>query len=83
MGTENIVVTCTDCGFRESFSTLRDARVALAEHESTTGHTADWEINGLAPGVEQAGADAGVCGSPECGNSESPLLEWDTPDDKP
>lgn len=73
---ENVVVECRECAYRESFSRLGRARVALEDHESATGHVADWEIDRVASGVERAGADAGICGLPGCENPDSPLLAW-------
>ncbi|OTF02900.1 hypothetical protein [Halorubrum sp. SD612] len=70
-------VRCTDCAYEESFDSLRRARTALDEHERATGHAVDWEIGGLAPGVERAGDDAGVCGREGCANPDSPLLDHD------
>lgn len=65
-------MTCA-CGFEESFDRLRDARAAVDDHRRDTGHDPTWEIHGVADGVERAGADAGVCGRPECANEDSPL----------
>jgi hypothetical protein len=76
-----VVVECRDCDFRETFPNLGKARVALDGHESDTGHDVDWEIGHVASGVEQAGADAGICGVPGCANLDSPLLDWQTLDD--
>ncbi|ARS90886.1 DUF7542 family protein [Natrarchaeobaculum aegyptiacum] len=73
---ENVVIECRGCAYRESFSRLGRARVALADHESETGHVVDWEIERVAAGVERAGEDAGVCGIPGCENPGSPLLDW-------
>lgn len=69
------VVQCS-CGFEAAFDRLRDAREALAAHEEA-GHDADWDIQQVAGGVEQAGEEAGVCGRPECTNEESPLYRDD------
>lgn len=77
----NVALECRDCAFRAAFDALGTARVALEEHESETGHAVDWEIDRVAPGVEQAGADAGVCGIPGCENPESALLEWSDRED--
>ncbi|MCF2208271.1 hypothetical protein KVP04_03530 [Halobacterium salinarum] len=62
MPTGEILVSCS-CGFEAAFDRLRDARGVLAAHEDA-GHDAEWEIQRLASGVEEAGADAGVCGDP-------------------
>ncbi|WP_424015992.1 DUF7542 family protein [Halorubrum xinjiangense] len=70
-------VRCTDCAYEDSFASLRRARTALDDHERTTSHAVDWEIGGLAPGVERAGDDAGVCGREGCENPDSPLLDRD------
>jgi len=75
MDAERIVVSCQDCEFCESFSSLGQARLALAEHESA-GHAVDWQLSRLAAGVERAGADAGICGIDGCENPDSPLVEW-------
>lgn len=77
MAKANVEVTCLDCGFQESHAALGRARIALAGHASETGHDVDWTINRIAPGVERAGADAGVCGIDGCENTDSPLLNWD------
>jgi len=69
------VVDCRDCEFRESFATLSRARLALDEHEVALGHDVDWQINRVDAGVEQAGADAGICGR-GCENPDSPLVDW-------
>ncbi|QLC34837.1 hypothetical protein EFA46_011280 (plasmid) [Halarchaeum sp. CBA1220] len=73
---ENVVVECRDCAFREAVRNLGRARVALDDHETATGHEADWEIRHVAAGVERAGADAGVCGDESCSNPETPLLDY-------
>ncbi|TKX58079.1 hypothetical protein EXE44_07140 [Halorubrum sp. SS7] len=70
-------VRCDDCSYEEAFDSLRRARTAVSEHERSTGHAVAWEIESLAGGVERAGADAGVCGRPECANPDSPLLDRD------
>ncbi|MYL68534.1 hypothetical protein GLW30_12435 [Halorubrum terrestre] len=70
-------VRCTDCAYEEAFDSLRRARTALDDHERETAHAVDWEIGGLAPGVERAGDDAGVCGREGCANPDSPLLDHD------
>ncbi|WP_336037905.1 DUF7542 family protein [Halobacterium yunchengense] len=69
------VVECS-CGFEAGFDRLRDAREAVDAHESA-GHDADWDIRRVAPGVERAGEDAGVCGRPECTDEASPLFRDD------
>lgn len=81
MDEDNVVLECRDCEFRESFANLGSARVALGDHESKTGHDADWRIERVAAGVERAGADAGVCGEPDRTNPDSPLLDWHQPAD--
>ena len=76
-GTPNrsvVVVTCADCEYGETFDGLRHGREATVAHASETGHDADFEIRQLAAGVERAGADAGVCGRPDCANADSPLV---------
>ena len=75
MDRTRVTVTCADCSFGSEHERLRDARVALDDHESETGHDARWEIESLAAGVTRAGADAGVCGRPECTNADSPLVD--------
>ena len=75
MDRTRVTVTCADCSFESEHERLRDARVALDDHESETGHDARWEIESLAAGVTRAGADAGVCGRPECTNADSPLVD--------
>lgn len=82
MAEKTVVVACQDCGFRESFPNLGKARVALDDHETETGHDIDWEIDRVASGVEQAGADAGICGIPGCANTDSPLLDWQSLDEE-
>lgn len=76
MTERGVTVTCPDCGVDERFETLRAAREHVERHRRETGHEPDWEIDGLSPGVERAGADAGVCGAGDCANPETPL----TPD---
>ncbi|CAI50393.1 uncharacterized protein NP_4604A [Natronomonas pharaonis DSM 2160] len=76
MSDERVAVACRDCEYTASFSSLGRARTALAAHETETGHDIDWDIDHAAEGVERAGADAGVCGSPDCANADSPLLDW-------
>ncbi len=77
-----VAVRCVDCSFSATYSRLPVARVALDEHESSTGHEITWEIEALTAGVTQAGADAGVCGRPECANEESPLVQVESPTDE-
>jgi len=74
-----VAVRCIDCSFSATYRGLPDARTALGEHESSTGHEVAWEIETLASGVAQAGADAGVCGRPDCANEESPLVQVVSP----
>ena len=81
MDEDNVVVDCYDCDFRGSFGSLGQARLALAEHESASDHAVDWQINRVAAGLQQAGADAGVCGSPGCENPNSSLLAWRSDDE--
>ncbi|OYR53803.1 DUF7542 family protein [Halorubrum halodurans] len=76
-----VVVRCADCPFETTHDRLRSAREALAAHEADAGHVVDWRIESVAPGVERAGADAGVCGRPECTNADSPLVD-PNPDDR-
>lgn len=72
-----VLVRCADCAYEETFDSLGRARTALDDHERATSHAVDWEIGGLAPGVERAGDDAGVCGREGCANPDSPLLDHD------
>lgn len=58
-------VRCPDCGFEGAFDSLGDARAWLDDHERETGHDPTWELAELSPGVERAGAAAGVCGVPD------------------
>ncbi|WP_049983490.1 hypothetical protein [Halorubrum sp. BV1] len=74
MDRTRVTVMCADCSFESEHERLRDARVALDDH-AATGHDVQWEIESLAAGVTQAGADAGVCGRPECTTADSPLLD--------
>ncbi|WP_339106104.1 hypothetical protein [Haloterrigena salinisoli] len=83
MGEADVVIECRDCEFRESFANLGRARVALDDHESEAGHYVDWQIGRIADGVEQAGADAGICGISGRENPDTPLLEWRQSDDEP
>jgi hypothetical protein len=75
MASGETVVECS-CGFEAAFDRLRDAREALDVHEDA-GHDPDWRIAKVAAGVERAGADAGVCGRPECTDEDSPLYRDD------
>jgi len=73
-----VAVDCVDCSFSATHRRLPDARTAVDQHESTTGHKVVWDIRTLAAGVMRAGADAGVCGRPECVNEDSPLVRSPT-----
>jgi len=75
-----ITVTCADCSFETTFGRLSAARIALADHERATGHTADWTIDSLSPGVERAGEEAGVCGIPGSSADDSPLVRSESRD---
>lgn len=66
-------VSCPDCDRSETFQKLAAARAAIETHRAETGHEATWEIHRLSAGVERAGAEAGVCGRPECSTADSPL----------
>ncbi len=77
-----VAVRCADCSFSATHRRLPDARAAIDEHESATGHEVAWEIRTLAAGVVRAGADAGVCGRPQCANEESPLVRPAPPSDE-
>ncbi|GAB3694952.1 DUF7542 family protein [Halorubrum pallidum] len=79
MDRTRVTVTCVDCSFESRYDGLPSARVALDDHESTTGHDTTWTIGALADGVTRAGADAGVCGRPECTNEASPLVDPSRP----
>ncbi|SEH50348.1 hypothetical protein SAMN05192561_103211 [Halopenitus malekzadehii] len=74
MAPSRVTVDCASCGFSETLSSLRRARTALDEHRRTHDHDVDWSIDRLSAGVERAGADAGVCGRPECTASDSSLV---------
>lgn len=76
MNADHVAIECLDCDFSASFSNLGRARLALDDHESSTGHDIDWQIDRVDAGVAQAGADAGVCGVDGCENPDSPLLDW-------
>jgi hypothetical protein len=58
-------VVCSTCGLEESYSKLADARLHIEEHREETGHDPDWKLGRFAPGVEQMGSEAGVCGIPD------------------
>ncbi|MFW5916837.1 MAG: DUF7542 family protein [Halorubrum sp.] len=75
MGRTRVTVRCADCPFSVTYDGLPVARTAVDDHESETGHDVAWDIESLAAGVSQAGADAGVCGRPECANEDSPLVD--------
>ncbi|WP_123620239.1 hypothetical protein [Halorubrum sp. CSM-61] len=75
MNETRVAVRCDDCSFAATYDRLRDARTAVDDHESATGHVVDWDIESLDAGVSRAGADAGVCGRPECVNEDSPLVD--------
>ena len=77
MAEKRATVTCTECERTETFDRLARARSFIETHRSETGHEATWELHRLAPGVERAGDDAGVCGRPECTSEESPLYLGD------
>lgn len=79
MDDDRVVIECRDCELRESFPNLGRARLALDEHESASGHAVDWQIRRLDPGVEQAGADAGVCGIAGSESPGSPLVSRRAP----
>ena len=74
------MVRCADCAFEAEYDRLSTARTALDDHEAATDHAVTWDIESLADGVSQAGADAGVCGRPECVNEDSPLVDPDPTD---
>ncbi|WP_200530971.1 hypothetical protein [Halorubrum sp. LN27] len=80
MDETHVAVRCDDCPFAATYDRLRDARTAVDDHESMTGHGVDWEIQSLDAGVSRAGADAGVCGRPGCANEDSPLVDPDPPE---
>ena len=80
MSETHVVVECRDCSFAATHDSLRDARIAVADHESATGHAVDWTVESIAAGVSRAGADAGVCGRPEQVNGDSPLVGPEPPD---
>lgn len=80
MSHTRITVTCSDCSFERVFDRLSAARVALDDHERTTGHTIDWTIGALSAGVERAGEEAGVCGIPGSSADDSLLVHPIAPD---
>ncbi|WP_396610259.1 hypothetical protein ACH9L7_08320 [Haloferax sp. S1W] len=65
MTTPRATVRCPDCGLEETFSKLASARERIEEHREETGHDPDWQLGRFAPGVEQMGDEAGVCGIPD------------------
>ena len=71
---DDVTVSC-DCGLTEVFDSLGAARAFVEEHRTATGHDPTWEFGKLAAGVERAGDEAGVCGSPECTDTDSPLYQ--------
>jgi len=73
MAETRATVTCPACDRTETFERLGTAREWIEQHRTETGHEATWELHRLSPGVERAGSDAGICGSPECANEDSPL----------
>ncbi|ELZ34222.1 DUF7542 family protein [Halorubrum tebenquichense] len=75
-----VTVRCRDCSLATTHDGLRDARVAVSDHESATGHDVVWDIESVDAGVSRAGADAGVCGRPECANEDSPLVDPGPPE---
>jgi len=80
MDETRVTVRCRDCALTATYDRLRDARTAVDDHESTTGHEVWWDIESLDAGVSQAGADAGVCGRPGCANEDSPLVDPEPPE---
>lgn len=58
------VVRCPDCDLVETFEKLQPARERIDSHRAETGHEPYWELGRLSPGVERAGAAAGICGVP-------------------
>ncbi|WP_193309388.1 hypothetical protein [Halorubrum halophilum] len=83
MSTTRVTVRCRDCSLTTTHDTLRDARLAVDDHESAAGHDVAWTIESLDAGVSKAGADAGVCGRPECANDDSPLVNPAPPEREP
>jgi len=80
MDETRVTVRCRNCSFASTYDRLRDARTAVDDHQSTTGHDVGWTIESLDAGVSRAGADAGVCGRPECANEGSPLVDPGPPE---
>lgn len=77
MSQKRVTVSCPDCALTETFDGLGSARACIEDHRTETGHEATWEFGALAAGVERAGDEAGVCGRPECTDTESPLYQGD------
>ncbi|MBP1987101.1 DUF7542 family protein [Halolamina salifodinae] len=75
MSQQRVTVDCPECGLTETFDGLGSARSFIEDHRTETGHEATWELPQLASGVERAGDEAGVCGSPDCTDTESPLYQ--------
>ncbi|MFT4885004.1 MAG: hypothetical protein ACI8U4_002523 [Natronomonas sp.] len=75
MTDERVTVSCPACDRTETFEKLGTAREFIETHRTETGHEATWELSSLAPGVERAGDEAGVCGRPDCTTTESPLYQ--------
>ena len=69
------VVSCGACDLTKSFDSLGAAREFVEAHRVETGHEAEWELSRLASGVERAGDEAGVCGRPDCTDTDSPLYQ--------
>ncbi|MFC4357728.1 hypothetical protein ACFO0N_07170 [Halobium salinum] len=70
-------VTCPDCDLEETFTKLRDARLAVDRHQRETGHDPTWRLGRLDPGVERAGDAATACGRTreDCGGALTPFTE--------
>ncbi|MGQ4557627.1 DUF7542 family protein [Halobellus sp. GM3] len=77
MADTRATVKCFECELTRAFDRLATARSFIETHRAETGHEATWELHRLAPGVERAGDEAGVCGRPECTTSDSPLYLGD------
>jgi len=75
MAEKRATVTCPECDLTETFDKLATARTFIETHRTETGHDATWELHRLAPGVERAGEEAGVCGRPACTTEDSPLYQ--------
>jgi hypothetical protein len=73
--TDDVTVSCSACDLSEVFDSLGAAREFVEQHRVETGHDPTWEFGRLASGVERAGDEAGVCGSPDCTDAESPLYQ--------